>query len=306
MSAETDSPFHAGEQAVQAKVGVRERMAELGPRVIRSAMPAQHREFFALLPFVVLGAVDASGQPGATLLAGPEPGFVQSPDDTTLCIDARPHADDPLAASIMPGAALGLLGIELPTRRRNRANGVVAQLDEHGFTLRVQQSFGNCPKYIQQRELFEGPAASAPRAARRADRLDGEAAALLRRADTFFIASHSATGGSDVSHRGGRPGFIQLTDDGRTLSWPDFSGNSFYNTLGNVLLEPRAGLVLPDFASGDLLHVAGRVEIVWDGPEVAAVPGAQRLLRMQVQQTLLRPAALPLRWRLTELSSFLP
>jgi len=252
----------------------------------------------------VLGAVDTSGQPWATLLAGPEPGFVQSPDDVTLQIAARPAADDPLATSIAPGAALGLLGIELPTRRRNRANGVVTEVDGRGFTLQVQQSFGNCPKYIQQREQQVAPAASAPAAPRRADRLDGEAAALVRRADTFFIASSSASG-SDVSHRGGRPGFMQLADDGRTLSWPDFSGNSFYNTLGNLLLEPRAGLVVPDFATGDLLHVAGRVEIVWDAPEVTGVPGAQRLLRMQVQQTLHRPAALPLRWRLIELSSFL-
>lgn len=187
--------FHAGEQAVQARLGVRERMAELGPRVIRGAIPAQHREFFPLLPFVVLGAVDTSGQPWATLLAGPE-GFVQSPDDTTLRIDARPGEDDPLAASIVPGAALGLLGIELPTRRRNRANGVVTQVDQHGFTLRVQQSFGNCPKYIQQREQLDGPAASAPGAVRRADRLDGEASP---RGAAAALAPHRAVVISSVN-----------------------------------------------------------------------------------------------------------
>jgi len=70
-------------------------------------------------------------------------------------------------------------------------------------------------------------------------------------------------------------------------------------------LKPRAGLLFIDFASGDLLHLAVNAEIVWDGPEVAAFEGAQRLLRMQVTAALRRPAALPLRWGEAELSPHL-
>lgn len=299
------APFHAGERAAQAKVGVAQRMAEIGQRVVRGVMPQQHREFFPLLPFVVLGAVDAQGQPWATLLAGSGPGFVTSPDETTLRIDALPPAGDPLAGLLDPGAPLGLLGIELPTRRRNRANGRVGQRDDTGFSLDVTQSFGNCPKYIQTRELLPGPAAAATGASpRRAARLDAGMQALVRTADTFFIATHAvgegANGGSDVSHRGGRPGFVQVSGDGTSLTWPDFIGNSFFNTLGNLVAQPRAGLVVPDFASGSLLHVAGRAEIVWDGPQVEAFAGAQRLVRLQVDHALLRPCALPWRWRLLE------
>lgn len=286
-------------------------MAEIGQRVVRGVMPQQHREFFPLLPFVVLGAVDAQGQPWATLLNGNAPGFVSSPDETTLRIDALPQAGDPLAGLLAPGAPLGLLGIELPTRRRNRANGTVGQRDDAGFSLAVTQSFGNCPKYIQTRELLPAsPATPAGSEPRRSAKLDAGMQALVQAADTFFIASHAAgdgaNGGADVSHRGGPPGFLQVSDDGGTLSWPEYSGNSFFNTLGNLLLQPRAGLVVPDFASGDLLHLAGHADIVWQGPQVEALAGAQRLVRLRVHEARLRPAALPLRWRLLERSPALP
>ena len=299
----TESPFHAGEQAVQARAGSHARMAEVGPRVIRGVMPLQHREFFPLLRFVVLGAVDAGGQPWASWLVGRGAGFVTSPDETHLRIDALPSEGDPLRGLIHPGASLGLLGIELPTRRRNRANGRVADVDEHGFTLQVLQSFGNCPKYIQRRELLprSGVAAGAVQAR---DRLDAHAAMRVRAADTFFVATHAAgdppSAGSDVSHRGGRPGFVQVGDDGRSLTWPDFIGNSFFNTLGNLAAEPRAGLVFTDFERGDLLHVNGRSEIVWDGAELASFAGAQRLVRLHIDHVLHRPAALPLRWQFVE------
>lgn len=87
--------FHAGEQAVQARVGVRARMAQLGPRVIRDYMPEQHREFFSQLPFLIAGSVDNSGQPWASIITA-EPGFIESPDPQHLVIRARPPAFDPL------------------------------------------------------------------------------------------------------------------------------------------------------------------------------------------------------------------
>jgi predicted pyridoxine 5'-phosphate oxidase superfamily flavin-nucleotide-binding protein len=303
------SPFHAGEQAVQARLGVRARMEEIGQRVIRNAMPMQHRELFAQLPFLVVGAADPAGQLQASVLAGP-PGFVQSPDDTHLEIDALPPAGDPLAAALQPGSTVGLLGIELPTRRRNRANGRVVERNERGLRVRIEQSFGNCPKYIQRRELAALGSADAPRPpVRHADRLDDAVFALVRRADTFFIASHAPgsqpNAGCDVSHRGGLPGFVQADDAGRTLTWPDYLGNAFFNTLGNLAANGEAALVFPDFETGGLLHVNGHAGIVWDGPQVRAFPGAQQVLRLQVRQVIHRPAALPWRWRLVEVSPVL-
>jgi hypothetical protein len=306
-----EEAFHPGEQAAQERYGVRERLAQVGPEVIRSAMPLQHRELFARLPFVALASVDPRGQPQATLLAGPGPGFVRSPDDTTLRIDALPGRDDPLAPLLAVGAPVGVLGIDLPSRRRNRANGAIAAIDALGFTVRVRQSFGNCPKYIQVRELLaRAPASDCVAAvARRSDRLDGASLALMRRADTFFIATHAAgeraSGGSDMSHRGGRPGFVHVGDDGRNLTWPEFAGNLYFNTLGNLLEQPRAAIVVPDFEKADLLHITGRCTIDWTGPGVEAFAGARQMVHMSIEQVLWRPGAWPLRWGLTARSPYL-
>lgn len=304
------SPWHEGERAMQTRAGVRERMQAFGARVIRDHMPDQHRDFFAQLPFLVAGSVDAASQPWASVLAAP-PGFAHSPDPHRLRVDARPADEDPLAASLAPGASIGLLGIEPHTRRRNRMNGMVERIDAAGFSVEVKQSFGNCPKYIQAREPVFVDATGPIAAPRRADRLDAAARRLIVEADTFFIAtSHPSAGrdgaaqGVDVSHRGGRPGFVRVSGEG-TLTAPDFVGNSFFNTLGNIAVNPRAGLLFVDFDSGDLLQLAVTAEVVWEGPALAAFEGAERLLRMQVVSVLHRPAALPLRWGRAQLSPYL-
>jgi len=307
----TEPTFHEGELALQDRAGSRARLAEAGPRVIRDHMPDQHREFFAQLPFLVAGSVDAQGQPWASVLAGP-PGFLASPDPRQLVVRAQPFPHDPLAKTLGAGSSIGLLGIEPHTRRRNRLNGHVVRRDEAGFAVQVDQSFGNCPKYIQARKPeFVASAGAAPTAHRLAA-LDDSARALVARADTFFIAtahplaarSDSPAFGVDVSHRGGKPGFVRLDGNSR-LTVPDFLGNFFFNTLGNLALNPRCGLLFMDFESGDLLYLAARGEVVTKGPELAAFLGAQRLLRLQVVSALRVAAVLPLRWSAAELSPVL-
>ena len=228
------SPFHPGERALQARVGRREAVERAGRLMIRDFMPDEHRAFFASLPLLFVGNLDAAGQPWASLLHG-TPGFLSSPDAKTLRVAARPTPDDPLARNLAAGAPLGMLGLEFHTRRRNRINGVVAQVDAHGFEVRVDQSFGNCPKYIQARM----PVAALP-ALRGALHVEGlalsaRAADLIRRADTFFIASAAPDArardparGVDVSHRGGKPGFVRVrTQNGRSvLTAPDFPGSA--------------------------------------------------------------------------------
>lgn len=63
-----DGPFHPGEIAIQQRLGVAERMAEFGRRVVRDHMPDQHRQFYAQLPFLVVAAVDDQGRPWASLI----------------------------------------------------------------------------------------------------------------------------------------------------------------------------------------------------------------------------------------------
>jgi len=298
------SPFHPGEQALQARVGRRELVERAGRRMIRDYMPDEHREFFASLPLVFVGSLDAAGRPWASLLEC-TPGFLASPDARTLRVCARAAADDPLSRNLSPGAPLGLLGLEFHTRRRNRMNGTVTQLDPRGFDVRVDQSFGNCPKYIQARAPAGPRAASPGEALPEGALLSPRAAELIARADTFFIAS-AAPGaragnpaeGVDMSHRGGRPGFVHMrARNGRSeLTAPDFAGNSLFNTFGNLALEPRCGLLIVDFDTGDLLQLTGRAEIAWEGPALASFAGALRLLEFEVEEGLLRERALGMRW----------
>lgn len=298
----TPSPFHPGEVELQDRVGVADRMAAFGRRVIRDHMPDQHRQFYGQLPFLVTGTVDPAGDAWATLLTG-RPGFISSPDPHHLDIAATADPADPASAGLRRGAAVGLLGIELPTRRRNRMNGHVRAAGPAGLRIAVEQAFGNCPQYIQLRDpMFvrePGPNPDAP-GAEETDLDDARVRALIAGADTFFVASYLDDEGGrhvDVSHRGGKAGFVRIDPDG-ALTIPDFAGNRHFNTLGNILLNPRAGLVFPDFETGGLLQLTGDAELILDSPEIAAFRGAERLWRFRPRRVLLRPDALPLRLRM--------
>jgi uncharacterized protein len=301
------SPFHAGELAVQARSGVLDDAAMLAG-MFRPYLTEQHRQFFAQLPLLFVGSMDDAGQPWASLLIG-TPGFVHSPDPQTLGVDALPAQGDPLGSALREGASLGVLGIQLQTRRRNRLNGRVSELSEAGFTLQVDQSFGNCPRYIsarlpQQRDGVQPAAADMPRA--ETAQLSDAAAALLAKADTCFIASASARApagddtreGVDVSHRGGKPGFVRVeqSTSATKLLIPDFPGNNAFNTLGNLARYSRAGLLVPDFASGDVLSLACSAEILWDGPELARFQGAGRMVVLTVHRGLYFPHLMPFQW----------
>lgn len=292
--------FHAGEAAQQAEAGVRERMARIGAQVFRDHLPEVHRRFFEQLPFVVVGSVDPEGQPHASPLVA-RPGFVSSPNDRTLRVDALPDADDPLARDLVPGAPLALLGIEPHTRRRNRANGRVLERDARGFSLHVTQSFGNCPKHIRPRRL-EASGRIGREPSRETRALDARGRALIEAADTFFIASShpdaragaARSHGVDVSHRGGPPGFCRFVDEA-TFVIPDFSGNDFFNTLGNVRLNERVGLVFVDFAQGDVLQLDAVAVVRAGAPPSDAPAQTGRIVRFRVRRARSFPARSPLR-----------
>jgi predicted pyridoxine 5'-phosphate oxidase superfamily flavin-nucleotide-binding protein len=292
--------FHTGERMMQARVhpALPQRMARTAEVALRDFMPDQHREFFGLLPTLVVGSVDSeTGRPWASMLAG-RPGFVHAPDPVTLRIDARPVPGDPLAQQLKPGAPLGILGLQPETRRRNRMNGRVETLDDGGFTVHVEQSFGNCPQYIQARMPMLVGAPAEPPVRQEGPVLSPRAALMVAATDTLFIATHAQGEGVDVSHRGGKPGFVKVEQkNGYTeLTLPDFRGNNFFNTLGNIALDPRAGILVVDYSSGDLLQLTGEAEIVWGGPEVESFEGALRLLKLRVTEGRILQGALPVRW----------
>jgi ferredoxin-NADP reductase/predicted pyridoxine 5'-phosphate oxidase superfamily flavin-nucleotide-binding protein len=294
---EKPSPWHRGEVDIQRSIGVDARMETLGRRIIRDFLLDQHREFFPQLPFLVVGSVDPSGAPWATIVAG-QPGFISSPDIHTLAIQAVRQPSDPADAGLEDGDPVGLLGIELHTRRRNRMNGTVRRTAE-GFDVVVGQSYGNCPQYIQLRDfaVVGDPAAPYVGEVETFDTLDADARRVIGAADAFFVASYSEENGRqvDVSHRGGKPGFVRIGEDG-VLTIPDFAGNLFFNTLGNISVNGKAGLVFVDFATGDLLQLTGEAEVILDSPEIAAFQGAERLWRLRPTKVVRRRNVLPVRW----------
>jgi predicted pyridoxine 5'-phosphate oxidase superfamily flavin-nucleotide-binding protein len=295
-----DAPYHEGEQALQARFGLREKMDKIGRRVIRDFMPDEHREFFAQLPWMLVGSLDAAGRPWASVLTG-TPGFVASPDPQTLCISSTPLRGDVLAENLRPGALVGLLGIEPTTRRRNRMNGTISRLTAQEIEIRVDQSFGNCPKYIN-RKVFEWRNTSASKPApETGSALTPRARSIIAAADMLFIASAflpeagaERRYGVDVSHRGGKPGFVRIEPDG-SLTIPDYVGNFAFNTLGNIDKDRRCGLLFIDFDNGHMLQLTANARIDWDAPEIRTVAGVQRLLRVQPTEVRLLPAAFPLR-----------
>lgn len=305
LPSDNPSAWHAGELAIQRKAGVVAQVDALGREYVRNFMPQQHREFFPLLPFVLLGAVDPSGEVWATMRAG-APGFLGAADAHHLRVDARREPFDPADAGMEDGSAIGLLGIDLMTRRRNRLNGIIRRsAGEEGFSIAVAQSFGACPRYITQRSCVatRPPGQPAPQAPCFADALDDKARRMIVSADSLFVASYIEGTDSrdgqrqvDVSHRGGKPGFVRIDADGG-LTVPEFNGNFFFNTLGNFVLNPKAGLLFVDYESGDMLQMTGVAQVILDSPEIAAFQGAERLWRFMPRKVVHRPAGLPLRWR---------
>ena len=203
------------------------------------------------------------------------------PTRGTLQLNARPLFGDPLNETLRLDTDVGILGIEFHSRRRNRMTGKIVSVRDDVVEVRVAQSFGNCPQYIQAREYEFTSAIGSVREALPVERLTelGTAEqAIISQADNFYIASQfsedqtQVSHGIDVSHRGGKPGFVRM-DNPQTLTWPDFVGNFHFNTLGNILLQPRVGLLFIDFNSQDLLYLTGSAEIIWDGEGASGFHG---------------------------------
>ncbi|MCY7295200.1 pyridoxamine 5'-phosphate oxidase family protein [Alteromonas sp. a30] len=293
------SPFHEGEQRIHKRLGIENQLASFGPRMIRDFMPDQHRLFYQQLPFLFVGYQDLKGQVWASVLHG-EPGFAQSPDPKTLLLNAKPVAGDPLIDALRKDMYVGMLGIELPTRRRNRLSGKLASFDDT-LTLDVIQTCGNCPQYIQTRHIESVPNPKSPQISSITE-LDEITRQVIEQADTFFVATHSKevegepSTGADVSHRGGKPGFIRV-DDNNTLTIPDYLGNYMFFTLGNIESNPATGLLFIDFETGSVLSLTGNAEILWDDPDTEHFEGAQRLWRFHITEGRWLEHVLPFRWQ---------
>ncbi|MQY32486.1 hypothetical protein SRB17_04350 [Streptomyces sp. RB17] len=312
--------YHAGSLAVQQLLGVRDRADHVGRSLGQDIKPIA-AAFLELQPLLVVGAAaPETGRVWASALTG-SPGFVRAtgprqmsvvtgaghgsggrPDSqprgargTVRATTNDPHPRDglhtPLATALQtPGTHTGTIALDPRTRRRMRLNGRLRPTPR-GFVVEADQVFSNCPKYIQRRETYETLDDRTPGNPRRLTELDQQATEFIRSADTFFIAT-AHPGGADVSHRGGNPGFVQVTSP-HQLTWPDYPGNAMFLTLGNLRSNPRAGLLFLDWTTGTTLQLTGEARTEFTA-------AGERSTGFTVTEALWTPAALPLRWSAPE------
>jgi len=294
--------FHDGELLVQQRAGVLGEARRVG-QMVRPAIGPTIRAFLAERRFVVLAASTADGRVWDSVLAGPA-GFLQvSEDGTRLEVSASVSVDDPIAQALHAGSSVGLVAIDFAARRRNRVNGTLRSVGA-GLVLDINESFGNCPKYIHTyAPLPDGPTAAV--AARSGTDLDEQQRRWIERSETFFLGTLHSEAGADASHRGGAPGFVRVTGP-RELVWGDYFGNKLFQSLGNVAVHPPAGLLFIDPKTGSTLQLSGKLEIDWSPEAAAAIPGAERVLRFSIDQVVERPGAIPLRWAPGQSSPFNP
>ncbi len=301
--------FHKGEVAIQRKLGVDKTMQMFASKVVRDYMPQQHIDFYQQLSYLFAGYTDNEGYIWASVLTG-DKGFIRTKNTRQLTLNAMPLHGDPLRHLLKENNStrLGLLGIDLSNRRRNRLSTKIVSATDHGFDLDVLQSFGNCPQYIQTRTIaIENKASSeAPVSIKTLNR---DLQKLIENSDTFFVASATPQStdtdepshGADVSHRGGKPGFVRV-DNETTLTIPDYMGNNHFNTLGNFEVNPKAGLLFIDFETGSVLSLTGSAKILWDSKEQQFFKGAERLWQFQLEKGVWLKNALPYRWEFDQAS----
>ncbi len=288
--------YHLGEIAVQERAGVQAEAERLAKGIGSSIQPAA-QDFLRKQRLAIASTVDASDRIWASLLTG-KPGFLQAVAAQTVRIDSNV-----LAENLRYRDQLGLIAIDLATRRRLRLNGKAEVRGNNEIYLHTQQVYFNCPKYIQVREIDTDTVATSDHTVQILPALTQQQQQFIHQADTFFIASYHPQSGADASHRGGYPGFVQVAG-ANTLVFPDYSGNNMFNTLGNLLANPRAGLLFIDFERGDTIALTGTATILWD-TERSQFAGAERLVEFQIENAIVTTNATSLRWRFGEYSPYL-
>ncbi|WP_405756091.1 pyridoxamine 5'-phosphate oxidase family protein [Streptomyces sp. NBC_00073] len=282
--------YHWGSLAVQERVGVRELAEHVG-RSIGTDIGEGAAAFLERQPHLVVGAADATGRLWASLLTA-APGFVRAAGPHRMAVDGGLPAGDPLAEALATeGTRVGTIAVDPRTRRRMRLGGTL-EVTAGGFAVAAERVFANCPKYLQKRQPLELVAEGAG-VVRLGGALTPDQERTVRAADTFFVAT-TAEGGADASHRGGRPGFVEVLSP-IELSWPDYPGNAMFLTLGNLAADPRAALLFPDWESGAVLQLSGRARTGFG-------PDGSRSIRFRIDSVVesLHPGRL--RWSTPEYS----
>jgi predicted pyridoxine 5'-phosphate oxidase superfamily flavin-nucleotide-binding protein len=115
--------------------------------------------------------------------------------------------------------------------------------------------------------------------------------AFIESRDFFFLATVNAQGEPTVSHKGGPVGVVTVVD-ARTLAFPSYDGNGMFLSMGNIADTGKIGMLFIDFETPNRLRVQATATISTDDPLLAKYPGAQLLVRAQVEKVFLNCARL--------------
>ena len=99
----------------------------------------------------------------------------------------------------------------------------------------------------------------------------------------FFLATADAEGQPDVRTRAAMPGFVRVVDE-QTLAFPDYDGNGMFKSLGNILVNPKVGLLFIDFEQPHRMRVNGTASVADADPLLAEFPGAQLIVRVHAER----------------------
>ncbi|KAG0696440.1 hypothetical protein DFH29DRAFT_950966 [Suillus ampliporus] len=318
--------WHKGERTIQQKLGFHGAVSQAWTQ-IDGEMPEQHRTFYSTrLPFIPVTTLDSMGRPWSSILAGPdgEIGWTSSDMYDQLTMRAEVWDGDPLKANAdyhesADGAPRKMLiagiGVEFSTRRRNKFAGSVNVIEQQGavfnICMSVNEAIGNCPKYITIRDLVPFPHRR-PRITHQeinlptTGHLPSDLIAFILSSDTVFLGSSYSASEEDaprfpshlgMNHRGGRPGFVRVRNDGRTLVLPDYSGNRMMTSLGNIEATGLASLTFPSFTNGSLLYITGIAHNLVGAPAQAIMPSQNALTTIEITGYIFIEDALPVRQR---------
>lgn len=294
--------WHEGEIEVQERAGVRAQAEELSG-MYRGAMEPGMVGFLAQQRFAVMTTVDGNDQTWIAVVAG-EPGMLEVPNPRTLRLNAELVETALPVENVGVNPKAGMLVIDFARRIRVRINGEAGVEPDGSIFLSLKQLYGNCSQYIQRRTVITPAATHHAAKGMTSGRLSESQQELIKKSDTLFLGSVHPSSGADASHRGGLPGFVTVVDANH-ISFPDYSGNNMFNTLGNIAVNPSVGLLFFGFDSGRSLQLTGRASVDWSEARTKNYAGAQRVIDVAVDEVREVPEATALRYRFEAYSPFL-
>jgi NAD(P)H-flavin reductase/predicted pyridoxine 5'-phosphate oxidase superfamily flavin-nucleotide-binding protein len=322
-------PWHQGEQKMHQLMKVPEY-----DNPTTAALTPQAAFMLQRAPLLAIGTLDAQSRPWTSLWGG-ETGFSRPLGGDMVGIRADVDTEfDPVVDSLVSkekrasgdiiksegqGAMVGGLTIDLMSRKRVKiygrmVAGAVSSPEDEGMGIgdmqlvcKVEQSLGNCPKYLNKRDIRPAPAR--PRLISKSPKLSTEGQALIEKADMFFISSSNSNNDMDTNHRGGPAGFVRtISNDeaGAEIIYPEYSGNRLYQTLGNLMVTPLAGIVFPDFDTGDVLYITGVTTVLIGKDAANFLPHSNLAVKIKITEARFVSQGLPFRGIPDELSPYNP